>query len=186
MLVAGIGGALATSVSFGMAVYKAANPEPLKQVAAHTPIETGRWRVTLEKARATATPPTGIKPVTPKTFVTVELELENRTAATSNVLRLLTLDPPVPDLPVPVFYLARDNWIAGGLHPGMPERIIAAWEWPQAQPLPERLRLLVRGQTFKRRDNLYGASNWFDGDPVAAVELPVAQDADLAAPRPPP
>lgn len=33
--------------------------------------------------------------------------------------------------------------------------------------------LTVNGQIYKFRDNLYGASGWYDGSPVAVVELPV-------------
>ena len=63
--------------------------------------------------------------------------------------------------------------MAGGLQPDMPERMIAAWEWPPAVPVPQQLRLKVTSQIHKRRDNLYGAPGWFDRDPVAFVTLAV-------------
>lgn len=176
IIVAGIGGAVATAVSFGMAVYEAALPEAVPVSAAGEPIDTGRWIVTVREAKIGPIPPTGTKPLEPKTFVTVAFDLDNRSASTSNVFsKLLAIDPPVPGLQDPTVYLTRDRWIAGGIHPDMPERLIAAWEWPASAPPPSELRLLVGSQICKRRDNLYGASGWFDRDPVAAVELPVAQ-----------
>jgi hypothetical protein len=106
--------------------------------------------------------------------VMVEFDLDNRSASTSNAfLRLFTLEPPVPNLPPPAFYLARDKSVAGGLQPDMPERMIAAWEWPQAVPVPQQLSLKVTSQIHKRRDNLYGAPGWFDRDPAAVVTLAV-------------
>lgn len=62
---------------------------------------------------------------------------------------------------------------AGGLQPDMPERMIAAWEWPAAVPVPPQLRLKVASQIHKRRDNLYGAPGWFDREPAAVVTLAV-------------
>ncbi|MHA6643507.1 hypothetical protein [Mesorhizobium sp. A623] len=176
IIVTGIGGAVATAVSFGMAVYETAHPEAVPVIAAGKPIDTGRWAVTIREAKIDEMPPTGTKPLEPKTFVTVAFDLDNRSAATSNVFsKLLAIDPPVRGLQEPTVYLARDNWIAGGIHPDMPERLVAVWEWPASALPPRELRLLVGGQVYKRRDNLYGASGWFDRDPIAAVELPVAQ-----------
>ncbi|MER8815240.1 hypothetical protein NKJ36_22545 [Mesorhizobium sp. M0142] len=104
----------------------------------------------------------------------VEFDLDNRSAATSNAFAsMFDIDPPITDVQAPAFYLARDKWIASGVHPGIPEHMIAAWEWPKAQPLPQDLRLVVGSQIYKRRDNLYGGSGWFDRDPVAIVALPV-------------
>jgi hypothetical protein len=51
--------------------------------------------------------------------------------------------------------------------------MIAAWEWPQAVPVPQQLRLKVTSQIHKRRDNLYGAPGWFDREPAAVVTLGV-------------
>ncbi|TIO11244.1 hypothetical protein [Mesorhizobium sp.] len=178
ILITGIGGTAAAAASFAMAVYDAANPEGVTVVAASEPVDTGRWIVTVREARAGPIPPTGIEPPEPKTFVMVEFDADNRSAETNNVLtRLLAIDPPVPNLPDPIVYLARDGWVAGGINPGMPERMIAAWEWPPALPPPRTLRLLIGSQIYKRRDNLYGASGWFDLDPVAAVELSVSPAA---------
>ncbi len=177
-LVAGIGSAAATAISFAMTVYEAAHPKPVPVVAAGQPIDTGRWIITLHEARTGSIPPTGVKPLAPKRLLMVEFDLDNRSASASNAfLRLFTIDPPVDNLPLPTFYLARDKWIASALQPHMPERMIAAWEWPSAVSVPRQLRLKIASQIHKRRDNLYGAPGWFDRDPVAIVALDVAPEA---------
>lgn len=173
-LVAGLGGTAAAAVSFAMTVYETANPEVIPSVAVGEPVDTGRWIVTFREARTGTVPPTGVEPYEPKQFVMVEFDAENRSAASAYASsRLFAFDPPMENLPEPTFYLARDKWIASPINPGMQERLIVAWEWPEALPLPQALRLRVNSQIYKRRDNLYGASGWFDRDPVAVVELPV-------------
>ena len=173
-VVASVGAAAATAISFAMTVYEAAHPKPVPIAAPGQPIDTGRWTITFRDARTGSLPPTGIKPSTPKKLVMVEFDLDNRSASTSNVFhRLFTIEPPVADLPQPTFDLARDKSVAGGLQPDMPERVIATWEWPPAVPVPQQLRLKVASQIHKRRDNLYGAPGWFDREPVAFVTLAV-------------
>jgi hypothetical protein len=39
--------------------------------------------------------------------------------------------------------------------------------------VPDKVTITVTGQIYKLRDNVYGASGWFDRDPVATVDLPV-------------
>lgn len=175
-LIAGVGSMTATAISFGMTVYDAAHPKPVPTVPPGQPIETGRWRITLHEAHMGAVLPTGGKPFNAKRVLTVTLDLDNRSASATNVFSsLMQFDPPVPNLPHPSFYLARDKWVAGTLQPDMPERLIAAWEWPQGAPEPHELKLKIIGQLFKRRDNLYAAPGWFDRDPVAFVTLPVTE-----------
>jgi hypothetical protein len=179
--VAGVGGAAAAAISLGIGIYEAAHPKPTAVVAAGQPVDTGRWIVTVREARMGSIPPTGTKPFTPKILLMVEFDLDNRSASTSNVYsRLLTIDPPVANLPPPTFYLARDRWIAGGLNPNMPERMIASWDWPASTPVPRELRLKITSQIHKRRDNLYGAPGWFDREPAAIVTLAVAPEASGA------
>jgi len=177
-LLAGIGGTAAAAVSFGMTLYDAANPATLAQAKLGEPIDTGRWAVTIHSARTGTMPPTGIKPSAPKPLLMVDLDIVNRSATPTNVVSRV-LKPAVAgaELPMPVYYLTRDAWIAGWFNPDMPERVTAVWELPAAAPLPENLRLEVMGQVYKRRDNLYGASGWYDGDAVAFLTVPVAPDA---------
>src|SRR4029450_13922649 len=173
-VVASVGAAAATAISFAMTVYEAAHPKPVPIAAPGQPIDPGRWPTPFRDARTGSIPPTGIKPSTPKNLVMVEFDLDNRSASTSNVFhRLFSIEPPVANLPPPAFYLARDKSVAGGLQPNMPERMIAAWEWPPAVPVPQQLHLKVTSQIHKRRDNLYGAPGWFERDPVAVVPPPV-------------
>ena len=182
ILVTGIGAATASAVSFAMAVYEAANPEPVPVAAIGETIDTGRWTVVFHEARVGAVPSSAVAPPERKTFLAVEFELENRSAASSPVSsNLIAIDPSAPGLQEPAFRLVRDEWLASALNPGMRERMIAVWEWPEERSPPQEVRLVVGGQIYKRRDNLYGASNWFDGDPVAVVELPVTRgDAEAA------
>ena len=173
-VVASVGAAAATAISFAMTVYEAAHPKPVPIAAPGQSIDTGRWTITFRDARTGSIPPTGVKPSTPKKLVMVEFDLDNRSATTSNVYsRVFTIEPPIPNLAQPSFYLARDKSVAGGLQPDMPERMIAVWEWPAAVPVPEQLRLKVTSQIHKQRDNLYGAPGWFDRDPAAFVTLSV-------------
>lgn len=175
VLVAGLGTATASAVSFAMAVYEAANPEPLPMAAQGEAIDTGRWIITIREARFGETSPRGVASSDTKTFLTVAFDLDNRSAASAYAsTNLLAIEPPPENLPDPVFYLARDGHFASRLNPAMPERLLAAWEWPAGQSAPRVVRLVIGGQIYKRRDNLYGASSWFDGDPVAVMELPVS------------
>ncbi len=173
-LVVGAGGLAASAASFAMTVYEAAQPEAIPVIATGEPVDTGRWIVTIHGARTGTIPPTGVEPLEPKNLLMVELELNNRSATSSYASsNLLNIDPPIPDLPDPMFYLDRDKSIASPLNPDMPERLIAAWEWPPTQPMPQELRVKIGSQIHKRRDNLYGAPGWFYRDPVAVVVLPV-------------
>lgn len=171
LAITGLGAALAGVVTLSLALYEAANPEKLPQVAAGQPIDTGRWTVVLGHAtfhKAAADGPA-------KNKLAVDLELTNRSATTSNSFaNLFTFEQPPEGLGKPSFYLWRDKAIAFGLQPDMPERVVAIWEWPEAAPLPAAVRIDVASQIYKRRDNLYGAPGWFDRPPVAFVELPVS------------
>lgn len=130
-------------------------------------------------------PPTGKKPADQKQLVVVDLDLVNRSAATGNYFyKLLSIkEPTIKGLAPPMYYLARDKRIASAIHPNMPERLTAVWEWPQATPVPTQLQLAVSSQIYKPRDNLYGSPGWFDREPAAIVKLPVTVEKAEARPR---
>jgi len=173
-LIAGLGGFAASAVSFSVALYKAAHPVEIPLVPAGQRIDTGRWFLTLREAHAGTVPPTGIAPFRPQQLVMVDLDAVNRSAAPNNVLfRVVKLSMPTATSSVPTVYLDRDKYIAGYLNPDMAERVTIAWQWPSNVPVPDKLKLTIVGQIYKLRDNLYGASGWYDGSPVATVELPV-------------
>lgn len=180
MLVTGIGGMAAAAVSFATAVYDAANPAPAVSAAKGEAVDTGRWLVTINDATMASMPPTGTKPFEPKRFLMVDLDLDNRSVATSNAfMNLITIrDGQEVVSPKPVYYLARDKWIASAVNPNMPEKLIAVWEWPTDRPEPDKLSLSIGKQIYKPRDNLYGAPNWFDDGEAAVVELAVSQAAE--------
>lgn len=174
IVVAGLGAAAASAVSFAIALYEAVNPDPLPMASPGEAVDTGRWIVTIREARFGDPSPRGAASSDAKTLLTVSFDLDNRSAGSAYAsANLLAIAPPA-ELPDPALYLARDGSLASPLNPGMPERLVAAWEWPAEQPAPRAVRLVVGGQIYKRRDNLYGASSWFDGDPVAVLELPVS------------
>ncbi|KAB2656426.1 hypothetical protein F9K94_18245 [Brucella tritici] len=174
IVIAGIGTAAASVFSYATAIYEAANPEPMREVSPGEMVDTGRWHVAVTEARFGPVPPTGVKPYEPKNYLMVDVSLDNRSASSAYASRkLLTLDPPNPALTDPTFYIIRDKWIAGRVNPGMPEKLTAAWEWPQGEAPPQEIRLLIGSEIYKKRDNLYGASTWLDRDPIAVIQLPV-------------
>ena len=171
-IIAGLGAALAVLLSLASALYEASQPKDLAQVAAGQAVDTGRWMVVAHRAefgkymKGT--------PASQQDRLTVELDLTNRSATTSaGPTRLLELVSPPAGLQRPIFYLARDSAIAFGLHPDMPERVIAVWTWPPGAPPPQKVRFKVASQVYKKRDNLYGAPGWFDGPTVATLDLTV-------------
>jgi hypothetical protein len=171
---AGLGGLVASAISFSTAIYEAAHPPRTPIAAAGKRIDTGRWFVTLGAARTGTVPPTGVAPSQPEKLVMIDMEVVNRSATPNNILdRVVTISAPAAKLERPTVYLDRDKYLAGYFNPDMPERVTMAWQWPVDTPLPDRLTVTIIGQIYKFRDNLYGDSNWFDHDPVATVELPV-------------
>jgi hypothetical protein len=175
-LIAGVGGLAASAVSFGMAVYDAAHPPKVAVVSVGQRIDTGRWFVTVLSARVGITPPTGIAPLSPKQYLLVDLDVTNRSATPNNILdRVVTLDEPSLKLPAPMAYLDRDKYFAGYFNPGMPERVTMAWEWPVRAKVPDTVTVAINRQIYKLRDNLYGATGWYDRGAIATVELAVAR-----------
>ncbi|RWO97730.1 MAG: hypothetical protein EOQ98_17595 [Mesorhizobium sp.] len=157
-----------------MTLYEAAHPPKVPVVQAGQQIDTGRWFVTLLTARVGTVPPTGVPPSQPVQLLMVDLDVVNRSATPNNVLyRVVTLGAPALKLPMPTAFLDRDKYLAGYFNPNMPERTTMAWEWPAGVPVPDKVTITVTGQIYKLRDNLYGASGWYDRDPVATVDLPV-------------
>lgn len=153
-------------MSFAMALYDAAQPKELRLVQTGEPVDTGRWKVAVFDSRFD------------QGRLSVELEITNLSSMSSNsyghVLKLV--DAP-PDLATPSYLLARDNAVAYDLHPNMPERLIAQWQWPKEAPPPQTMQFTFTSQIHKRRDNLYGAPGWFDRPPVARISLPVKSEA---------
>lgn len=176
-VVAGLGAGAAAVASFSAALYEAAHPEQLPVIAAGEAVDTGRFTVTLLDAKfgKQSNPSSPTK----GSHLAVEMELTNRSAASSNAYaRLLTITNAPATLDPPSFFLERDNnAILYDLHPNMPERVIATWYWPAQAPPPKSVEFSIASQIHKRRDNLYGAPGWFDRPPVAKVILPVAIEA---------
>jgi hypothetical protein len=177
-LTIGIGGLLALGLTTAQNVADAISPPAVPVVAPGRPIAAGRWQVTLYEAGLTHDKrPDGYRGRAGTKALTVDLDLANRSSESSNAFsRILSVDPPIAGLsPMPTAYLLRDGAILGDLQPGLPERIRMVWELPDAAPVPETLRLVVIGETFKPRDNLLAAPGWFNPKPAATVTLALKQ-----------
>ncbi len=97
LVIAGVGSAAASIISYASAIYAAANPEPIRQLAIGEELDTGLWHVVFADARLADRPPTGFKPSQPKTFVTVAFRITNQSASSAYVSRnLLQTDPQMP------------------------------------------------------------------------------------------
>lgn len=164
-----------------MAIYAAANPETLAMAKAGEDIDTGQWRVNVVGAHFVPAKKDAAAYIDRQNSVVVDFNFTNLSAATSNLFaRVAKVDPPVAGLGEPTFYLGRDKSILFDLHPGMAEYVTAVWKWPDNTPPPQSLRLVLGGQIFKKRDNLFGTPGWLPGSPVASVTLPVEVKTDEA------
>ncbi|WP_100962132.1 hypothetical protein [Bosea sp. FBZP-16] len=177
-LTIGIGGLLALAITSGQSLLEALEPPVLPALAAGAPLDAGRWRIALHEARLTTqSRPDGPPASDGAQFLALDLDVGNRSSETDNTFaRILIVDPPVEGLqPNPTIWLMRDKAMLSALQPGLPERVQVIWRLaPGAKP-PERLRLVVIGETFKPRDNLLAAPGWFNRKPIAAATLPVAR-----------
>lgn len=167
---------MAAAVSLGYSVYQQSVGDIVPQVAVATPVEAGRWRVSVLGSSFGSTLPNGL-PVSPdKRAITVEMTLENISSESSNLYGgLIGLDN-VADAPSPQYYLVRDHAILWDLHPRMPETVAAVWEVPVEMERPEDLQLRIEGVFFKPRDNLYAAPGWFPAGVVGKIDLPLTDE----------
>lgn len=175
-LTIGIGGLLALAITSGQSLLEALEPPVLPSLAAGAPLDAGRWRVVLHDARLTTqSRPDGPAASDGAQFLALDLDIANRSSETDNSFaRILVVDPPVEGLqPNPTFWLLRDKAMLSALQPGLPERVQMIWRLAPGAKAPERLRLVVNGETFKPRDNLFAAPGWFNRKPIAAATLPV-------------
>jgi hypothetical protein len=176
-LTIGIGGFLALAITSGQSLLEALEPPVLPALAAGAPLDAGRWRIVLHEARLTTqSRPDGPPAPGGAQFLVLDLDIANRSSETDNSFaRILTVDPPADGLqPNPTFWLMRDKAMLSALQPGLPERVQVIWRLSPGAKAPERLRLVVAGETFKPRDNLLAAPGWFNRKPIAAATLQVA------------
>src|SRR5262245_53943065 len=106
-VVAGLSAGAAAVASFSVALYEAAHPEQLPVVAAGEAVDTGRFTVTLLAAKFGKQGDSSSR--TKGSRLAVEMELTNRSAASSNAyMRLLTITNAPATLDPPSFFLERD------------------------------------------------------------------------------
>lgn len=176
-VVAGIGGLLAATLSFGISIYQAGHKQEIPAVSPGTVVNAGRWNVTVNSSDITTQTPAGFPMVAGKKALVVHLTLENLTARSSNIYADTLKINNVADLQRPAFYLSRDREVLGNLEPAMPQAVSVVWEVPADMALPKMLELSIVGEKFKPKDNLYAAPGWFNPADVARVELPVTGNA---------
>lgn len=173
-LLAGIGGLLAAAISLGYSLYEKRQAEIIPQVAIATPVDAGRWKVSLSAGVIGGEMPNGSHIAPGKQVVAIDMVLENLSAESSNIYRDLIRLQNIPNAPKPQFYLMRDKDILWDMQPMMPEAVKAVWQVPADLTLPKELKVKVEGEKFKPRDNLYAAPGWFSAGSVAQVTLPLA------------
>lgn len=175
-LMAGIGGFIALVISTVTAIYEIRAKPQVPVIMPGAPTEAGRWIVGVRSAELANQTPDGSKMRDGKLALIVELDLENRTAATSNayynVLRLV--EPSLGADAKPMLYLKRDGALLAGLNPRMKETVQAVWTLPPGTARPKAVKLSVTAETFKPKDNLYAAPGWFNPHVVGDVVLAVA------------
>jgi hypothetical protein len=173
-LTTGVGGFLAAGVVLVMTIASYRTDQPLPKLPPGTPIEAGEWRVVPLSVRIATTTPDGRKVRDGQKALVVEMELTNRTAASSNSFaRLLTLDPSVGAEDRPTYMLLRDHDLLWELHPDMTERVAAVWTMPQDAAVPAVLTFAVHTSVYKRRDTLWGMSGWYNPHVLGTVDMPV-------------
>jgi len=173
-IIAGIGGLLAGALSLGLSIYETRTGTEVAQVAPGKPVNAGQWMVTLDTAGIATETPDGRRLPDDKKALTLDLTLENMTAASSNLYSDTLKLENVANPPVPQFYLVRDSDLLWDLQPMMPEKVKAVWQLPAAQELPKVLNVAIVGTTYKPKDNLYAAPGWFNPNDVARIGLPLS------------
>lgn len=169
----GLGAGAATFVSLALAIV-ATQPQPVHQAQIGEQVVAGRWQVRATGARYQPANRDAKQYFERQNALVIDLELRNLSAQSSNsYTRLTELAAAGAGKQQPVHILARDGSFAGGLHPNMAEYVTAYWPWPEGQAAPEEVKLSVKGEIYKARDNLYGAPGWFPTEIVAEVTLPV-------------
>ncbi|MGO1077452.1 hypothetical protein [Inquilinus sp. CA228] len=173
-LTTGVGGFLAAGLVLVMTIASYRTDQPVPKLSPGAPIEAGEWRVVPLSARIATTTPDGRKVRDGRKALVVEMDLTNRTAASSNSFaRLLALDPSVGAEDRPTYMLLRDQDLLWELHPDMTERVAAVWTMPQGAALPPVLTFAVHTSDYKRRDNLWGHSGWYNRHVLGTLDLPV-------------
>jgi len=172
-LTTSIGGLLAAGLVLGMTIASYRTDQPVPRFPAGAPIEAGEWLVVPLSARIDRATPDGRPTRDGQKALVVEVELTNRTAASSNSFyRLVTLDSPLAEERPDVFLL-RDGDRVAELHPDMAERLALVWTMPQDAAVPPVLKLAIHASVYKRRDNLWGHSGWYNPHVLGTVDMPV-------------
>jgi hypothetical protein len=186
-ITAGAGTIAAIVVAGLLGAFAALPKPPVPQLPADAPIEAGQWRILPVRAFVVADNVDssddiyGI-PLKPRQkALVVEVDMTNLTAeSTKDYFRLFELVDPA-GAEQPYIALPEDSVMSPELHPGMPQRMAYIWPLPPGAAAPSRASFKVIAQTFKPRDNLYGAPGWFNPHEVGTVTLAVGEDRPASA-----
>jgi hypothetical protein len=183
-IVAGCVGVVAVLATWLLGGFAAAPKPALPPLDAGKAIDTGQWRVVVQRATLSAKRPDGRAVPTGKAALTIEAELTNRTKASSNdIASLLRVElPAIAPKALPAMTLLRDRTILFALHPKMTERVALSWEIPLGTPIPDKLPVTIISKIHKERDNLIGGEGWFNPKPMAQVKLKVEAPDTMAIP----
>jgi hypothetical protein len=174
---------LATLVTWQQGGFHEVPPAPLPTYAANATIVTNEWTLRPERAWLGERDPTGRRAPPGGAILVLELIAENRTNRSSGsvtqALRLLAADENVNDdssggaTSMPSLVLLRDPSLGAIVHPGLPERIAATWDWTPPVSTATEARFRVIGREWVERDSLIGGSGWLRGRTVGELVLPI-------------
>jgi hypothetical protein len=173
---AGIGGALAIVVGWGIGLFELKSAPPTPVLSTNKPIVTGEWVLRLERASADDRLPDGSTVMAGRKAIVLHLQATNRTGETSSsYLQAIKVETAVRGIDAnPIAYLQRDNTITTDLQPALPEELALVWTYPATTKVPARLHFTVNKRTYKAFDNLYAQPGWFDSGKVGVIDLPIA------------
>jgi len=175
-LLAGIGSILAacSAAVYGLYV-KVSPPPPLARYEAGSPIEAGQWQVVPRRAWVSRDKVYGVSPGPGQQMLVVEVDLGNRTRASSSDYADVLRPHAVPGLApgAPTVAQTRDPRLSPLLHPGLAERVAYIWVMADSAAPPATLTADVVAKTYKPRDNLYGVPGWYNPAVVGRLALPL-------------
>lgn len=184
-LAAGAGSVVALLLAALLGIFGTRAAPPLAQFDAGDTVEAGRWKLVARHAWVAdrhdvrIALPQGVSVADGRKALIIEVDLTNRSSTSSGAYtQLFDIGDALP-AGDPIVILLRDG--VGHrmpiLHPGLTDRVAFVWILPASQVLPSRLNVRIMGETYKRIDNLYGVSGWYNPAPVGGLTLVVRKPA---------
>jgi hypothetical protein len=177
-LTAGLGSFAALALAFAMGAFEAAEKPQLPRITAGQSMEAGKWRIKPLKIWATSQKIYGVRPKEGQKAVVLEVELMNRTIESdSNYFSTFQWPAEIAGkVERPMIYLTRDETLAPGLQPGMPEKMAYVWLMPDDVATGNEVELAIEAWGFKYRNNLTGTPGWWSKNIVGSLRLPLQKE----------